>query len=315
MMTRSNDFRGPHHVMLSIGFVAANLGVSTSTLRKWEERYGRPKPLRSDGGSRWYRDIDLEALRLAKRRLDGGERAGLVFGDYEGLIQAAQQHPLTGPDGCSSDDGFVQELLDLIHRNQIPRLKDLLQDRLDNAGPQAFIEHTAVPLMQGVGEGWARGQIDVFQEHAAASVMIGLLNGSASSETSPSAPTLLLTTPAGERHDIALNMVCASLTQAGARCVNLGASLPLPNLLAAARAFRADIVGVSISSVNAGRLARRFVAELRAGLPTDVEVWVGGSGAAMLPTLPNDVRAFRDTIEPGELIRARLGKHDSTGAG
>ena len=167
--------------------------------------------------------------------------------------------------------------------------------------------------MRGVGEGWASGKIDVFQEHATAAVMIGLLNGNAPVEPSPNTPTIVLTTPAGERHDIALNMVCASLAEAGARCINLGASLPLSNVLAAAEAFSADIVGVSISSVNAGRLARRFVAELRAGLPGHVELWVGGSGAALMPTLPDGVRAFRDTKEPGDLIRAYIAANEDPG--
>ena len=41
------------------------LGVSASTLRTWERRYGFPAPQRSAGGHRLYDTADIEALRAA----------------------------------------------------------------------------------------------------------------------------------------------------------------------------------------------------------------------------------------------------------
>ena len=40
------------------------LGISTSTLRTWERRYGFPRPVRSPGGHRQYALTEIEALRL-----------------------------------------------------------------------------------------------------------------------------------------------------------------------------------------------------------------------------------------------------------
>ena len=40
------------------------LGISTSTLRTWERRYGFPRPVRSPGGHRQYALAEIEALRL-----------------------------------------------------------------------------------------------------------------------------------------------------------------------------------------------------------------------------------------------------------
>jgi DNA-binding transcriptional MerR regulator len=40
------------------------LGVSTSTLRTWERRYGFPRPVRSPGGHRHYALAEIEALRM-----------------------------------------------------------------------------------------------------------------------------------------------------------------------------------------------------------------------------------------------------------
>jgi DNA-binding transcriptional MerR regulator len=40
------------------------LGISTSTLRTWERRYGFPRPVRSPGGHRHYSLAEIEALRM-----------------------------------------------------------------------------------------------------------------------------------------------------------------------------------------------------------------------------------------------------------
>ncbi len=44
---------------------AALLGVSPSTLRSWEGRFGHPTPRRSEGGHRQYELTEIEALRQA----------------------------------------------------------------------------------------------------------------------------------------------------------------------------------------------------------------------------------------------------------
>ncbi len=56
-------------MMLGVGIrtntAAARLGVSPSTLRTWERRYGFPLPRRSEGGHRQYDRAEIEALRDA----------------------------------------------------------------------------------------------------------------------------------------------------------------------------------------------------------------------------------------------------------
>lgn len=41
------------------------LGVSANTLRSWEQRYGHPTPMRTEGGHRIFELTDIEALRHA----------------------------------------------------------------------------------------------------------------------------------------------------------------------------------------------------------------------------------------------------------
>jgi DNA-binding transcriptional MerR regulator len=59
----------------SIGAVARMLGIPTSTLRGWEERYGIITPGRSLGSQRLYSRHEVEQLRFIKSRIESGHSA------------------------------------------------------------------------------------------------------------------------------------------------------------------------------------------------------------------------------------------------
>jgi DNA-binding transcriptional MerR regulator len=61
---------------LSIAAVERDTGLSKDTLRVWERRYGFPAPTRDAIGERLYGRADLQKLRMLKRLLDAGHRAG-----------------------------------------------------------------------------------------------------------------------------------------------------------------------------------------------------------------------------------------------
>lgn len=50
---------------------AERLGVSPSTLRAWERRYGFPSPRRTEGGHRMFELADIEALRVSLAEAGG----------------------------------------------------------------------------------------------------------------------------------------------------------------------------------------------------------------------------------------------------
>ena len=82
--------------LYSIGAVANMLGVPTSTLRAWEERYGVIAPERSPGSQRLYSRSQVEQLRFVKAQIDGG-------------LSAADAHRLLGQE---LEAGRVPALLD-----------------------------------------------------------------------------------------------------------------------------------------------------------------------------------------------------------
>jgi DNA-binding transcriptional MerR regulator len=56
----------------AIGAVARLLGVTPSTIRTWEERYGVVTPRRSPGGRRLYSRDEIDRLRFVKLKVDEG---------------------------------------------------------------------------------------------------------------------------------------------------------------------------------------------------------------------------------------------------
>ena len=86
----------------SIGAVAAMLGIPTSTLRAWEERYGVVTPVRSVGSQRLYSRSQVDQLRFIKTQLESGASAA----DAHRLLahELAAGHLLVAVAGTSSGD-------------------------------------------------------------------------------------------------------------------------------------------------------------------------------------------------------------------
>jgi len=284
--------------MFSIGFVAAQIGVTTATLRKWEQRYGYPRPKRNRVGTRYFDAGDLARLQQAKRLIDAGQRVSDVLRDHaKGTPQLSVSTP------TPVYDDTIVALLELVRLHELPQLSARLRDRLDSDSVESLIESTAAPFMRAVGDAWAEGTLKVYQEHSVARLIAELLGPIVhATDDGNSEPTMVLTTPSGELHGLGLTMVSAALSQAGARCMNLGPNLRAEGIIDAARGFDADIIGLSISSCASERMTVKLLRELHEVLPDRMEIWLGGTGASRIPTLPASIRTFIDVVEPARVI-------------
>jgi DNA-binding transcriptional MerR regulator/methylmalonyl-CoA mutase cobalamin-binding subunit len=274
--------------MYSIAAVEREVGLSKDVLRVWERRYGFPLPSRDARGERLYSSDQVLRLRLVKRLMDGGHRPGrllalpvdalqsLVEGPVQGTGKAAQ----AAPPGAAAVD---PELLALIGRHDGPGLAQALQQRLAQLGLVAFVLDTIAPLAVQVGEEWARGRMEVFEEHLFTEVAVRLLRQAIAAVPPRNGPVVLLTTVPGEPHGLGLLMVESLLTLQGARCINLGTQLPLQDIARAAKAYRAEVVGLSFSSASSGRRIPEVLGQLRSALDPAVQLWAGGDAMRRVP--------------------------------
>lgn len=71
----------------SIGAVARMLGISPSTLRSWEERYGMVRPARSKGSQRLFSRDQVDQLLFIKGQLDDGVQLSQAYQLLAGRLE------------------------------------------------------------------------------------------------------------------------------------------------------------------------------------------------------------------------------------
>lgn len=282
----------PDQAPLSISTIERETGLSKDVLRKWESRYGFPAPSRDANGDRLYPAEQLVRLRLIKRLLDSGHRpAEIVPQSATTLARMSADHP-----GCEIPPAVAKlgtEIVDMLRSHNPGQLHQTLRSQLLRYGLEIFVLDIMPALACIVGDAWAQGRIQVFDEHLFTEVLQGVVrNALGDIATEGGSPVLLLTTAPGELHLLGLLMAQAILTLQGARCISLGSQTPIADIAEAANAYAVDIVGLSFSTAYNPRQISQTLAALRHRLPARIDLWAGGGGVARLDRLPAGVRSL-----------------------
>lgn len=281
--------RAPH----SIAAMEHETGLTRDVVRKWESRYGFPRPDRDANGTRVYPAEQVDSLCLIRQLLCAGLRPGKVVGlDRSTLGRMVER--LGPPEAQVVQDEFIQDVIAALQRHDLAHVSKQLKRALLQQGVSPFLRQSLHPLIATVGEMWKRGEIRLFEEHLFTQVTSNLLHEALSAVATPSGrPRFLLSTPPKELHTLGLLMVEIALSLKGAACIGLGAQTPGVEIAEAADGCRIDIVGLAFSAAFPKRGSTRMVCELRQILPPATELWVGGQGAGHLAQIAG-VRCIRD---------------------
>ena len=298
--------------LLGIAAVERDTGIGKDTLRVWERRYGFPQPERDASGDRLYPHDQVERLRVIKRLLDVGHRPAqivalpadqldaLARGSAARADSAAAESP--GPTDSEPDASpLVSAYLALLKQHDAERLRRTFHQDVMRMGLSRFVMDVVGPLNTEVGLAWMRGRLEVFEEHLYAEVIQRVLRSAIGAiplgETAHSRPKVVMTTVPQEPHLLGLLMAEAMLVLEGCRCIQLGAQLPLSDMLLAVQAHAADVLVLSFSSLLQPAQVLDAVAELRSRLPQSIELWVGGSNPALRRRLPDGVCVTRSLLD------------------
>jgi methanogenic corrinoid protein MtbC1 len=235
---------------------------------------------------------------MIKRVLDQGHRAGRVVGlgieQLERLANATPAAAMRRAAPSPEYDALIDEFMGLVKSQRVSELRRALSQNLLRIGLGRFVTQVVAPMNERVGQAWARGAFQVFEEHLYTESMQSVLRNAINTVPEEGArPRVLLTTLPFEAHGLGLLMAEALLVLEGAHAVSLGVQTPVSDVVQAARAQRSDIVALSFSSAHAPNSMLDGVNELRRMLPTTVELWVGGSQAALQRRAPGEVHVLR----------------------
>lgn len=278
----------PHLPRHPMRVVIQRTGLSADVLRAWERRYGVVAPHRSEGGQRLYSDDDVERLTLLGRATAGGRNIGQIArlnaAELEALITEDQTRRAemagTPATRLMQASWFIEASLRAVEHLEGIELDALLRRAAMQLSGAVAIDDVIVPLLREVGDRWHDGRITPAHEHLASASIRRTLSWMAdSAAVSPGAPTVLVTTPATERHELGAKIVATTAATEGWRVVYLGADLPAETIAAAADQSRASLVALSLIFPTGDRRLLEEVLRLRALVPETITMVAGGTAA------------------------------------
>jgi DNA-binding transcriptional MerR regulator len=277
-----------------IANVERDTGISKDTLRVWERRYGFPVPERSEKGERLYPDAQIARLVTIRKLLDHGMRPSKVVPLNPSELQALAEDYLGGyVDRKMPAD--LEELAQAAQACDLVRLEELLHKQLALKGLEACVTRIVAPLMEWVGDLWAAGRMEIYEEHLLTrqiSRFLDLVISRTNLENRES--PVVLATPPGEQHGLALLMTEAILLTRDIPSLNLGAQIPIPQLALVAKKTGARAIGISLSASFPARKIRPLLDELLEDTPESMDILVGGAAISHLKRVPKRVRLIRN---------------------
>ena len=238
---------------LAISEVARLTGLTTTTLRVWQRRYGLGASWSSPGGHRRYSASDVARLRAVQRLL--GE--GLPTGEAVRVVLAPVEHGLDLPSGAHPVAHLLAAAaLDL----DGPSCRILVHDHLETHSVEQTWDDLLRPVLAAVGERWDELPQGVAVEHVLSHVAaaelgaatvgpapigvarIGAARIGAAAPGPVGPPPVLLACVPVEEHDLPLVALAAALSQRGVPSTLLGAATPADAIAGAVARRRPTVV-------------------------------------------------------------------------
>jgi excisionase family DNA binding protein len=279
--------------------VARAIKVSESSLKRWCDR-GLLKTVRTPGGHRRLALADvLQFLRTSGQELVDPTLLGL---------------PATAGRGELAFTRAREQLREALVGGDVEQCRRLVFDLHLSGRPVSKIFDDVIALaMHDIGDCWACGEAEIYQERRASMLCLRLLAElrSVIPQGEADAPLALGGTPECDPYLIPTTMAEIVLRQQGWRSQSLGARLPFATLAAAIRDLRPQIFWLSVSYIDG---EERFVSEYRSffdEVRSAVPVIVGGQALQEPLRRQMEYTAFGDNMQHLEVFAQALKRsHD-----
>lgn len=184
-------------------------------------------------------------------------------------------------DDESKEEGLLAEelLRQKVLKGDKEGLDDLLSGLRGRWQPLDIINNLLVPAMREVGELFGRGELllpFVLQSAEVMKKSVGFLEPYMEKLSDEGRTSILLATVAGDVHDIGKNLVDIILSNNGYKVYNIGIKVPAEEIIAKAREYAVDVIGLSGLLVKSALLMKDNLAQFQdAGL--EQPVLLGGA--------------------------------------
>lgn len=262
-------------------------GVSEASLRAWERRYGVVAPHRNESGYRLYDEQALAAISTMRRLVDSGwspaeaadaVRTGTVPAVMDEVVGEETTNGVDQPNAVT----YMHRFLSAAARMDTAGIEESLDEGFALGSFEHVVDSWLFPTLGALGEGWARGEIDVAGEHAASHAVHRRLSAAYDAAGSRSrGPKVVVGLPSGSQHDLGALAFATAIRRQGMDVLYLGANVPVSSWEAAVRSHEARAAVLSVVTPE-DRSAAVAVAERLLSLALAPLVCAGGASAANL---------------------------------
>lgn len=296
--------------------VVRRTGLSPYVIRVWEKRYGAVTPSRTQTRRRLYTDSEIQRLVLLRRATLVGhsirqianlslEQLRTLVAEDEAAVPPSVPGPRSHTDGPALQ-AYLAACMAAVQGLDAITLESVLMRARVALSHTVFLEALIVPMMQTIGDLWRDGALRIMHEHLASAIVRTLLGSLATpASLSPIAPHIIITTPAGQLHEIGALIAASIAGVEGWRVTYLGPNLPAEDVAAAVQQDPARVVGLSIIYPPDDPHLPQELAKLRRYIGPATTLLVGGRAAAgydamlqrIMAIRPKDLAEFRAYLE------------------
>ena len=252
--------------------VAKALNVSVSTIKRWIDS-GALAANRTVGKHRLVSETELR--RFVKDQ-------GLTFSPA--ILESVNNVERSLPGGPVDSPRLA--LIQALKNGDLLRARSIIQGLHESGISAAALGGNYIgPVMEVIGHGWEKGEVDIFQEHDATSILSTILsdfNQRLARNLVEPAPLALGATVEGDPYSLPLHLAELTLRELGWNVRNLGVNLPIDSLIKAIYHFKPRLVFICFNGetgLSVDALITQFL-RLEETLPdfeaTGLRIMLGG---------------------------------------
>ena len=273
--------------MHSVSSAARLCGVSPSTLRAWERRYGVVEPIRTEGGYRVYDDEALRRLTRMSSLIASGwspRHAAAYVMNEDGdavlpLGMTEEEPPPPVPPTQDEEEQHLEVVLQAAEELNAPRVSDELDFAWSIHSFDDLMDQWLGPILNAIREGGESGRLSLAGEHFLRAGIERRLTAvfEESEQSVHAAPSVLIGTPPGDHRVLTALGFATTPRRPGCTVTYPGAGLAPQTSRAAVEESNPDVVVVVVPAPEDAAGASRLIAKL-ARSRSDLPVYAAGDG-------------------------------------
>lgn len=275
--------------MHSVSSAARLCGVSPSTLRAWERRYGVVEPIRTEGGYRVYDDAALRRLTRMSSLIASGwsprHAAAYVMnedGEGDGALpigHVEEEIPDPVPPTKREERQHLEVILDAAEQLDAPKVSDELDFAFSIHSFDDLVDQWLSPVVNAIREGGESGRLSLAGEHFLRAGIERRLRAifEESEPQTPHGTKVVIGTPPGEHRVLTALGFATTMRRSGCDVTYLGDGLKPKVWLEAVAESGANAVVVIVPGAEDAPGANKLIARLARTSP-QVRVYAAGDG-------------------------------------